>query len=198
MTDDTTAPPPEPPVATGEHAEKMVPYARFAEVVAERNALRGETADLRAQVTDATKTAEAAIAAAKSEAEEARTALEALQADATWKDHAITLAREGIHDDDVSDFIRYQWGKVNKPGEDGATPEFGAWLSEVREAKPHLFPTASGTAKPPPPSTNRGAKPPPATSAYSADQLAKMSQAEYMAHRAEIRKAVGVATADES
>lgn len=149
---------------------EAIPYSRFSEVVSERNTLREQIAELQANLTDTSKAHESAIEKATREATEAREALEALRTDAAWKDNAIHLAREGVHDEDVVDFIRYQYGRT----EGDERPEFGEWLSGFRESKPHLFP--SGESKPAkPPSTNKGAKTPPPKSAYSEEEIRRIT-----------------------
>lgn len=122
----------------GDVEGKTVPYARFAEILAERNALRGQVAQLEGQAT--TFAAERTTWERKiAEAEEAR----------TWAGHEANLAREGIADRDVAEFVRYQYSRAEK-GKDGAAPAFDEWWKGYRESKPAvLAPFLDKPAAPP-------------------------------------------------
>lgn len=106
---------------------KQVPYARFAEILSERNELRGRIATLEGQATTF-ETERQALTRKIAEAEEAR----------TWAGHETSLAREGIADKDVAEFVRYQYGRA-EAGKDGAKPEFGEWWKGYRESKPAVL-----------------------------------------------------------
>ena len=111
----------------GDIEGKQVPYARFAEVLAERNQLRGQIATLEGQATQFA-TERATWERKLAEAEEAR----------TWAGHEASLAREGIGDRDVAEFVRYQYSRA-EAGKDGAKPAFEDWWKGYRESKPAVL-----------------------------------------------------------
>lgn len=153
--------------------EKMVPYARLQEALSERNTLREQLIEARAQ---------AAAWASERGAYEGR--VRELEERATWAGHEASLAREGIADRDVVDYVRYQYGRAEK-SKDGSLPEFGGWWQKYRDSKPAVLapflggqaprPTGAGTA------VEAGAR---AVGAGTKADPASMTSEQYRAWRA--------------
>jgi hypothetical protein len=113
--------------------EKMVPYARLAEVIAERKELRGQIATLTTEIEAARKLGEVADGHARlaKEWEDKYTAL-----DKKFARHR-DLAGAGITDPEVSELAEWAYGRL--PEQD--RPAFGDAL-KAWKAKPDDAPVA--------------------------------------------------------
>jgi len=107
---------------SGQPESKDIPYARFQEVVSERNNLKSQVESFQSKL-------EAEIA---SRLEKVKSDLESgWQAkESSWQEER-ALLRAGLNDDEAMDAARYAWSRV--PAD--ARPEggIGAWLTDIRE-----------------------------------------------------------------
>ena len=107
---------------SGQPESKDIPYARFQEVVSERNSLKSQIESFQSRL-------ETEVA---SRLEKAKSDLESgwNQEKSAWQEER-ALLRAGLQDDEAMDAARFAWSRV--PAD--ARPEGGisAWLTDIRE-----------------------------------------------------------------
>jgi len=175
-----------------EDGGKYVTYERFAELVALKNKTIEELGTLRASVTELKAGHTNALTKLQQEVTAATEKATLLEKDKGWSDNLIDLAREGIHDAEITDYLRYKYDHL--PVEDGKEkPSFTDWFQEYKATEPTVltpFTGTQGTTKAKPVKAVDGSTTPNNTSGMDIDKIAAMSREEYQAHREQLLKDV--------
>jgi hypothetical protein len=167
---------------------RTVPYERLQAVTRAKAEAEARAAELEARVAELTPASKRAETLAAQLADYERRA-------AAWTEERAILAA-GISDPDGVDIARHAWSRV--PADQRPEGGLPAWL-QSRDSLPRgvqaYMPAAAAApvepAAPPSPrlpAANTGAAPavPHGGARFTADQIARMSDAEYTAHRAAI------------
>lgn len=185
-----------------------VPYARFQEVVAERDKLLGEQRTQARQIKDLEERAATSTTLAKQLEEEKA----ARQRDAAKFGAELALTESGVTDPDGREVAMLLHGRL--PEKD--RPSIADWLKSFKEkpdsaprplqsylAAPAAPPPAAGGGKAPPPKPAAGGKqpdaPPPATSPIGAEAIrAAREQAQRTGDWAPVQELIKQAKAAKS
>ena len=108
---------------------KSIPYARFQEVVAAKNAAEARLKELESSVS----TLEANLATAQQEAEAKAAAL--IQAQAKH-DMTVTLLSDGVDDGEVTEFLAFKYQSAKK---DNPDTSFADWYAEYKASDPAVL-----------------------------------------------------------
>jgi hypothetical protein len=166
---------------------RTVPYERLQAATRAKAEAEARAAELEARVAELVPASKRAETLAAQLADYERRA-------AAWTEERAILAA-GISDPDGIDFARHAWSRV--PADQRPEGGLPAWL-QSRDALPRAvqayLPQAAAATDPTPPvaprlpAANTGAAPavPHGGARFTADQIARMSDAEYTAHRAAI------------
>lgn len=116
----------------------MIPYARFAEVVSQKNKAESDKAAMEAKLQELT----AQVSTYESKVQEAQAAAEAKAQEVVrmrlQHDMDVTLLRDGIGDKEVQGFLTYKYGTVEAK-EDGTKPSFADWYNTYKATDPAVL-----------------------------------------------------------
>ena len=189
MADEETTEQPTEPTTEPAADEKTVPYSRFKQLVDEKNAAIEELAGLRASVTELKAGHSSALDALQAEVAAATERAAALEADKSWSDNLVDLAREGITDPEITEFLRYKYDHAEKA--DDAT--FGGWFAEYKATEPAVLRPFTGTPAPgkaAAPKAVDGTSTPGSAKPPSAEDILSMSREEWAAQKDNLIKTV--------
>lgn len=112
-----------------------IPYARFQEAIAAKNAAEAKVEKLTNELNTVRTQFETSIAQVQEQvdAKEAEIAQIRLQHDMDR-----TLLADGINDEGVIDYLRFKYSGVEKP-EDGEKPGFSDWYGNYKKEKPTIL-----------------------------------------------------------
>lgn len=166
---------------------------RFNEVLSARNAAREELATLRADVTELKAGHSSALEELQGKVEEAAKEAAKLAGEKSWAESMIDLARDGVEDEEIVDYLRYKYDRLEvEEGKD--KPTFSEWYGEYKATEPTVLrPFLSGDGvtktKPRAPKTTDGSREPKNVATTDPTRIASMSREEYQANREALLKA---------
>lgn len=192
MTDDSPSPADAP---TPPEGDRSIPYARFSQVVTERNSLKSQLADLTRQVGDLTSSG-ATVEGLTAQLREA-------QADAATArsrfDTYRTIAGAGITDPDLVEAVEWQYGRLPTEDRPPLADLLSTWAESPAEApsilrglfSPTTPSTPASTVAPRPPSSPVGGAAESGASDVSAEALAAARQSGDLARLGDLLRRSG-------
>jgi hypothetical protein len=175
-----------------EDGTKYVTYDRFSELVGIKNSAVSELADLRANVVELKAGHTTALDKLQTEVTTAQEKTTKLEEDKGWSDNLIDLAKDGIHDAEITEFLRYKHEHA-EVAEGAEKPSFGDWFQEYKATEPAVltpFLGGGGTGKAKPVKAVTGSTTPNNASGMDAKKIHAMSREEYQANREQLLKDV--------
>lgn len=194
---DHEAPPNTPPTVTIGGVEVPAPFqARWQELIGKNQALKAQLLEAQAASTDGGPALQAAQAR-----------IQELEGKVSRAEHSRLLAADGVDgDDDLYEYLQFQYGKLPAPAEGEERPDFGTWYAEAKttnrvlqaalqtSGKPAATtPTTAvkpAAPKPVPPKVAPERKPASTDNTFSAETIGGLDMATWKANKEAIRKSL--------
>lgn len=112
-----------------------IPYARFQEVVAAKNAAEAKVQEISGRLETFQVQLDEAKAQAQAKAQEAEAKAQEMANLSLQHQMETTLLREGIQDKEVMDFLSFKYNGVKVEG-DAQKPSFQDWFKDYKAGEP--------------------------------------------------------------
>lgn len=193
---DHEAPPNTPATVTIGGVEVPAQFqARWQELIGKNQALKAQLLEAQAASADGGPALQAAQAR-----------IQELEGKVSRAEHSRLLAADGVDgDDDLYEYLQFQYGKLPAPAEGEERPDFGTWYTEAKttnrvlqaalqtSGKPAATTPAAvkpAAPKPVPPKVAPERKPASTDNTFSAETIGGLDMATWKANKEAIRKSL--------